>query len=420
MSWWGPEPAQVTESVISSVVITADEFAQEAALDYWDMSAAGHREVVALLRAALAGDAPGDGVPALEAVLREPGRPDLIRRLTALTAPGIIRGCARDGARGAAGAGRWRAVADQAVATDATTRLYMHTGARHTSDVPEVTSDDLPAPAGGLGPDQAPVVVVIPFRDTSAGRGRLRNLLACLAALGDQSLPRSRYRVAVVEADAEPRHAGAVRGRADQYLFLPCPGHFNKAWAVNAGVVQAGAGSEVVCILDADVLVDRDFLSRNLRRFTIRGHQAHWPYRDPLCLDRASANSAVTQRCIEGRPEVDLDLVRGVYLRQPPGHCVWLRAGLFQRIGGMDERFEGWGGEDLDFVYRLNVVGPLDRFGDLLLHMYHPRPQITRDGERFYAGRQLLTWRPAGPIGRLDAPGASVGDDLAGLIGRTV
>ncbi len=303
----------------------------------------------------------------------------------------------------------------------------MHTGTGYRARVPEVTAADLsrlasdpgpaaPGPAApGSGAEPA-VVIVIPFRDRTPGQGRLRNLLACLRALGDQSLPRARYRTVVVELDAEPRHARLIGERADACLFLSCPGHFNKAWGVNAGVVQAGDSSGVICILDADVLVDRDFLARNLSRFGIRGHQAHWPFRDPLCLDPPSANAAVTQRCVEGKPDVDPELVRGVHLRQPPGHCVWLRDGLFRRIGGMDERFEGWGGEDLDFVYRLNVVGPLDRFDDRLLHLYHPRPQITRDGERFYAGRQLLTWRPAGPIGQPAGPCGSVGDDLAGII----
>jgi hypothetical protein len=426
MSWGEPEPGEVAASVLSSTVVSADEFAQEAALDYWDMSAAAHREVVALLRAALAAtpaaDGGGaDGLAALDAVLAAPARPDLIAALAALVGPGIALARAERPAGGPA-AGEWRALAAQAVRADVTTRLYMHTGTGYRARVPEVTAADLsrlasdPGPAASGSGAEPEAVIVIPFRDRTPGRGRLRNLLACLRALGDQSLPRSRYRIVVVELDAEPRHARLIGERADACLFLSCPGHFNKAWGVNAGVVQAGDGSGVICILDADVLVDRDFLARNLSRFGIRGHQAHWPFRDPLCLDPPSANAAVSQRCVEGKPDVDPELVRGVHLRQPPGHCVWLRDGLFRRIGGMDERFEGWGGEDLDFVYRLNVVGPLDRFDDRLLHLYHPRPQITRDGERFYAGRQLLTWRPAGPIGQPEGPCGSVGDDLAGII----
>ncbi|HEY1618890.1 MAG TPA: galactosyltransferase-related protein [Streptosporangiaceae bacterium] len=431
MSWGQPEAGEVAASVLSSVVVSADEFAQEAALDYWDMSAAAHREVVALLRGALAATPAADdggaaGLAALDAVLAAPARPDLIAVLAGLIGPGVAMACAEQPAGGPA-AGEWRALAGQAVRADVTTRLYMHTGTGYRASVPEVTAAVLSRPDGDAAPGPGPVpvqdpgtapaaVIVIPFRDRSDGQGRLRNLLACLRALGDQSVPRPRYRTVVVELDAEPRHEKVIGDRADQYLFLSCPGHFNKAWGVNAGVVQAGNNSPVICILDADVLVDRDFLARNLARFGTRGHQAHWPFRDPLCLDPPSANAAVTQRCIEGKPDVDPELVRGVHLRQPPGHCVWLRDGLFRRIGGMDERFEGWGGEDLDFVYRLNVVGPLDRYDDRLLHLYHPRPQITKDGERFYAGRQLLTWRPAGPIGQPDGPCGSVGDDLAGII----
>jgi hypothetical protein len=435
-AWWRLQPEDVTARIVDSVVLTADEFAHTAALDYWDMSAGGHREVVSLLRSAahsfpFPADQAGELARVLDAVLAEPTRPALTRRLAELVAPGAALGC---GGSSTAGSCRpeqeaWRALVMQAVRADATSRLYIHTGSRYADDAGKITCGDIPLPAAlrvtepSLPDSAAPAVgtgatvtVVIPFRDRSDDRDRLRNLLACLSALGDQSLPRAEYRVVVVELDAEPRHAESIRGRADHYLFLSCRGNFNKAWGVNAGVVQVGADSEIICILDADILVDRDFLRRNLARFRARGHQAHWPFRDPLCLDPSSTHAAITRRCLLGEPDIDPDVLRGVRLRQPPGHCVLVRADLFHRIGGMDERFEGWGGEDLDFVFRVGIVGPVDRHDELLVHMFHPRPQITQDGRRFYAGRQLLTWRPSGPIGQLAGPGSSADDDLAGLI----
>ncbi len=433
-----PAPEDITASVINSIVLINDEFSQTAALDYWDMSAAEHHRVVSCLRSAAHTLTPATGsggelISALDTVLRGPMRLDLTRRLAELITPGITLGRGAQRSAGdplASQQQAWRALVMQAVRADAVSRLYVHLSDGHT-DAATVAAADIPARVDLFaGPDfpepgnsrtapgrtGAVVTVVIPFRDRSADQCRLRNMLACLSAFADQSLPRPEYRLVVVELDSEPRHAELIRQRADCYVFLPCTGHFNKAWGVNAGVVQAGSDSEILCICDGDILVDRDFLERNLSKFSARGHQAHWPFCDPLCMDPVSTDAAITRRCLMGEPEIPLDIISGVRLRQPPGACIWVRTDAFHRIGGMDERFEGWGGEDLDFAFRLNVVGPVDRFDDLLLHMFHQRPQITQDGRRFYAGRRLLTWRPAGSIGQLDAPAGSIDDDLAGLM----
>ncbi|MGC4949496.1 glycosyltransferase [Streptomyces sp. DT224] len=412
-----PSPTDITAMVISSIALVQDEFAQTAALDYWDMSAAEHHEVVARLKAAARAEGAGELLGAVDAALNGPLQPGPARRLAELAEPGIALGCDTRSADGPPERQQaWRALALQAVRADAASRLSMHLG-ESPAQVAPVAAADVPAPgpvAPGAG--RPTVTVVIPFRDRSADRSRLRNLLACLSALGDQSLPREEYRIVAVEADVEPRHAELIRQRADHYLHLPCDGHFNKSWAVNAGVVQAGGDAEIICVHDADILVGHDFLERNVTRFRSPGHQAHWPFRDPLCMDPASTDLAITRRCVEGARDIPLGLIGGVRLRQPPGHCIWVRSGTFHRVGGLDERFEGWGGEDLDFAFRLNVVVPVDRFDDVLLHMFHPRPQITQNGQRFYAGRTLLTWSPSGPIGQLSGPAGSVDDDLAGIM----
>jgi hypothetical protein len=38
----------------------------------------------------------------------------------------------------------------------------------------------------------------------------------------------------------------------------------------------------------------------------------------------------------------------------------------------MDERYRGWGGEDYDFIHRLDRSVPLDSYDDWLVHLYHP------------------------------------------------
>jgi hypothetical protein len=50
-------------------------------------------------------------------------------------------------------------------------------------------------------------------------------------------------------------------------------------------------------------------------------------------------------------------------------------------VNGFDERFEGWGGEDAEFVIRLQNAGLVKRrlrFSAVLYHLYHP--PAARDG----------------------------------------
>jgi hypothetical protein len=261
---------------------------------------------------------------------------------------------------------------------------------------------DRAGPRPGAAPTR--VTVVVPFRARDPHDGRARNLAACLAGLADQDLPRDRYRIVVVESDAEPRWRSALERHVDRYLFAFNAGPFNKSWAVNCGVVHAGGPDELVCVLDGDVLPDADFLSRGAGRFVQDPTlQVHWPYRDIIFADPASSDRAVAMRCAKGEPGVDHATLRGVFLRRPPGGCVWARRRLFDGIAGLDERFEGWGGEDNDFAWRADFLGGVERFGDTLVHLHHTRahpdaatPPPTRSPDHHWC-----SWPPNSPIGDL-------------------
>jgi N-terminal domain of galactosyltransferase/Glycosyl transferase family 2 len=285
-------------------------------------------------------------------------------------------------------------------------RVGYHLGSLHTPDSATVTAGELAGLAGGsplAGHQDAEVLVVIPFRDASTGGRRLRNLIACLLSLRDQSYPRERYRVTVVETDEEPRWREQVTRFADRYLFARNPGAFNKSWAVNAGVMNTPGQAEVLCILDGDVLADRDFIARNAGRFLRPGTGGHLTYRNMLCLDEGASSWAIRERLVARAALPDPDHLRGFLLRRPPGCCVWVRHAAFLRVGGMDERYEGWGGEDYDFAQRYDLAAPFDIYDDWLFHLYHlPSARLTEDGKQLNAHIPGLSWRPAEPIGRLD------------------
>ncbi|NYV75902.1 glycosyltransferase family 2 protein, partial [Streptomyces sp. UH6] len=244
-----------------------------------------------------------------------------------------------------------------------------------------------------------------PFRDTSASGERLVNLLACLDALRDQSAPSADYAVTVIECDTEQRWRATVEPRADEYLHAYKAGPFNRSWAVNAAVVNSASGASFVCVLDADALVDRHFVERNARRFSGPAVGAFLPFTDLLYLDTWSSRWAVEQRLDHGAASVDLGRVRGFLVHRASGMCVWLRREVFDAVGGYDERYEGWGGEDLDLVLRLQRATAFRYFDDPLLHMEHPVTPGIVDAQGNTTGVHppMLTWRPEGPIGSLTA-----------------
>lgn len=253
------------------------------------------------------------------------------------------------------------------------------------------------------------VLVVIPLSDRD-GAGRIRNLMACLLALRDQSFPKERYRVTVVEFDDHPRWHRIVEPLTDHYLHIHGDGLFNKCWTLNVGVRKTLGDVRTLCFLDADMLVDRYFLERNHARFTDAAHDAHLPHTEMLSLDEASSDWVIAQRCGAGSSQVPLAGARGLLLRDVPGACLWTRPEVFHRIGGFDERYRGWGGEDEDMLYRITSAWNVTQYDDVLVHLSHRRPaQHTAAGEPLNGHLPLGTWTGELGYGALEGPAPARG-----------
>ncbi|GLF97748.1 glycosyltransferase [Streptomyces yaizuensis] len=389
-------PPALADAAVSSLLLTLDPLARAVAPDYWDWSRDAHHALADALME-VTDPALGDLV---DRVRKDPYDSAACRALATELAGSI-----------GADAPRTASVARLAEEVEVLSRLLVHPGHDDGTPVEPATAQELFRVAAHHRPAHrrpGPVdaAVVIPFRAGDGDEDRVRNLAAVLAALADQSHPRERYRVVVVESDVRPRRRDVIEPACDSYVFAPCPGRFNKSWTVNVGVVHGARPAELVCVLDGDILVDRDFVARAVNRFREPGTQAHWPFSDILFLDPVSSHRSVRRRCLDGAARVDPASARGVYLRRPPGGCVWLRESLFTRIGGMDERFAGWGGEDQDFVWRMERYGPMDRHHDPVVHLHHPRaPHREPDGTPFYEDVEqagFCSWPTDARFGDLD------------------
>jgi len=392
-------------SLAASLVVFADPLARNSSSIYRERAQPWLDELVTAVHDL----PPGRLREACETLLAGPGSPQAFRALA--------RFGAEAGERAGAEGGCTDKVLELAVRADSRSRITCELGDLYDPDSPSVTLEhliDLQLIDGqrrwtprSCGAGVAELLVVIPFRARPGATERVRNLAACLLALADQSLHRDRYRVLVVESDSCPRWTDLVAALADEHLFAPGHGPFNKSWAVNVGVVADTAGSPFVCILDADVLCDREFLERNLMRLRRIGVGGLLPYRDLLCLDPGSTSRAIADRCVRGSAVIDPSPLRRFALRRPPGACVFVRSDVYRSIGGMDERYVGWGGEDDDFRYRFDHAAPMDSYDDPLWHMHHPASSPLVDGMIANMERiPPLSWVADAPFGQLTGPRA--------------
>ncbi|MEO5672120.1 MAG: galactosyltransferase-related protein, partial [Ramlibacter sp.] len=93
------------------------------------------------------------------------------------------------------------------------------------------------------------------------------------------------------------------------------------------------------------------------------------------------------------------------------GGSITITREAFERIGGMDESFVGWGGEDNEFWERAQTLKSWT-WGNLpLVHLWHPSQSGKHDANRATAERyrHLAQVEPLERIRRLN--GVSRGED---------
>jgi hypothetical protein len=228
---------------------------------------------------------------------------------------------------------------------------------------------------------------LITYREAGS-RDRRENLLAVLRWLGQWP----EIQVVVVEQDTVPwldRDPPLPKSGAG---LAYNPGPFNKAWGFN--IAARVARGPVLAFGDADVIAPRAFADA-VRRCR-EGQGAVKPYRTIVDLT-PEETARVRGGEWELVPTRPADAPRN---REGRGEHVVFAGGLFViqretylRIGGFDERFLGWGGEDDAMTAKLERAGvPLAEIGDQpALHLWHPRSTESTLGQPHYeANRRLL------------------------------
>lgn len=165
-------------------------------------------------------------------------------------------------------------------------------------------------------------------------------------------------------------------------------GEFNRAAARNAGVVAADPQDGIVAVVDADNLIAHPQLAeaaikahtnpdRVVKPFTHFGYLSResteaW-YRGDLPLLPSTPGSKAPVTWEGDGPQVGF--TGGAYV---------MRKQVWQRLGGMDEGFTGWGGEDDAFtLHAQRELGPILAVRGTAYHLWHPTPGRQTSPENY-------------------------------------
>jgi predicted glycosyltransferase involved in capsule biosynthesis len=156
-------------------------------------------------------------------------------------------------------------------------------------------------------------------------------------------------------------------------LFIKNGGEFQKSLSFNEA--SKFCDSEIIAFYDVDVLIDPKFLEKSQNLICSGVYDHVYPFNGSFIniskerfnefLDTYDFQFLITQKNSNG-----------FELSSPssPGGCNLISKQAFNKIGGYDERFIGWGFEDTDFYERSsrnNKVTYLDNEDAICWHLDH-------------------------------------------------
>ena len=223
-------------------------------------------------------------------------------------------------------------------------------------------------PALGRFTPTRPVSVVVPSHGTPAA-----TLARTFAALEGQTYPRRLFEVVLVDDGSTPPLAPPATPLSIRLVRQPRCG-FGLARARNAGA--RAAAHDILLFLDADVLVEADWLVAHARW--------HHTVADVVTVGRYAdvAAAGVDPEAIRGRLGSLADMFSASAAVPRPGEEHLLRTNMlttraddpyrallggnfgighpfYEQVGGHDESFQRWGLEEIEFGYRAHARGGL-------------------------------------------------------------
>ena len=212
-----------------------------------------------------------------------------------------------------------------------------------------------------------PFDVVVPFYNSAPERlAAARFVLGYCATHVDGT-------VIVVEQGAQTPDLPIPRG--EHVAVEPRVPGFDKGMLFNEGFHRTRA--ELLLLVDADCLVPASVL-RRFRESPLPDADCWTPYGDVFDLSPEQTRSVY-----QGQDFTGWGSPRAY---RCVGGAVMIRRSAYERIGGFEPGFHGWGGEDEAFIWKCRRLLRYERLeSERLTHLYHPRSVAeVRDTEAWH------------------------------------
>ncbi|MCT0225910.1 glycosyltransferase family 2 protein [Synechococcus sp. CS-1328] len=225
------------------------------------------------------------------------------------------------------------------------------------------------SPQSPLLDDQPQVSVLIGHR----GLDRLPLLLVTLESLAAQT--DVAFECVVIEQDEHPQIGPLLPGWVRHMHTPPArpDAPYNRSRAFNAGALEARA--PVLLLHDNDMLVPCGYLQRILPKVEL-GYQVVNPKRYVFHLSELHTTAVLnTAAALDEWP------AESIVQNLEAGGSVAITRQAFWEIGGMDEAFEGWGGEDNELWDRCQTLRCWNWGYEPIVHLWHRR-QLLKHAAR--------------------------------------
>lgn len=220
------------------------------------------------------------------------------------------------------------------------------------------------------------------------GKERLRHLLATLKSIAAQ---RNVSFECIVVEQSLAREIGSLLPSWVRYIHTPLPYPdmpYCRSWAFNVGA-RAAKGN-VLVLHDNDMLVPQDYALEIMKRhadgFEVMNLKRFIFYLSTFYSERIFSSNAIT---FDEAPETIVQNLEA-------GGSVAISKKAYFEVGGFDESFVGWGGEDNEFWERAQTrtVWPFAYLP--LLHLWHTPQQAKIEQNKTTAA--LLEERSRIPV----------------------
>lgn len=182
-------------------------------------------------------------------------------------------------------------------------------------------------------------------------------------------------------------------------------GPFNRSAAVNRAAELAGTWDSAI-IIDSDVLVDLARVKDGMV-YSDEMSRIVFPFRTYQAL-----NAGMTEMIMDGYHGSWTKGIRATFYDNRSA-CEIVPRSVWESVGGFDERFIGWGWEDVGFIHYSDALNGnhLRLVGDLWHLWHHRSPENNHASPLFLANRDLAhryleaRFSPAETVAILSEPG---------------